>query len=92
MATNERPADEDAVDFDLHDVRRTVETRMARLRVPKEIVNRVLNHAIGPITEAYDQHDYLAEKNEALQAWADTLERIVDQETNVVPIRREASS
>jgi integrase len=63
-------------DWDLHDLRRTVETRLAGLGVPKEIVNRVLNHAAGPITEAYDHHDYLPEKATALQRWADTLDRI----------------
>jgi integrase len=63
-------------EFDLHDFRRTVETRMAKLGIPKEHVNRVLNHAAGPVTEAYDQHDYLEEKREALRKWADELERI----------------
>ena len=61
----------------LHDLRRTVETRMAGLGVPKEIVNRVLNHAAGPITESYDLHSYLPEKAAVLQRWADELERIV---------------
>jgi integrase len=92
LAKGERPLPSDAVDWDLHDVRRTVETRLARLRVLKEIANRVLNHAQGPITETYDQHDYLREKSEALQAWADTLERIVGEApSNVAPMRRSAS-
>jgi integrase len=89
LADGEKPAPGDAIDWDLHDVRRTVETRMARLRVPKEIVNRVLNHAAGPVTETYDHHDYLEEKAEALQSWADTLERIVGEAPpNVRPMRR----
>jgi integrase len=92
LAKCEKPLPTDAVDWDLHDVRRTVETRLARLRVLKEIANRVLNHAQGPITETYDQHDYLREKAEALQAWADTLERIVGEApSNVTPMRRSAS-
>lgn len=92
LADGERPAPGDAIDFDLHDLRRTVETRFARLRVPKEIVNRVLNHAVGPITEAYDRHDYLEEKAAALQSWADTMARIVGEgQPNVVPIRQSVS-
>jgi integrase len=65
--------------WDLHDLRRSVETRMAALGVRKEIVNRTLNHAMGPITETYDHHDYLAEKAAALQTWADALDAIVSE-------------
>jgi integrase len=84
------------LDFDRswtpHDLRRTVETRMAGLGIPKEHVNKVLNHADGPVTAAYDHWSYLPEKAAALQAWADTLERIVGEGTpNVLPIRRSAS-
>jgi integrase len=92
LEENEEPASQDTLpDWDLHDVRRTVETRMAGLGIPKEIVNRVLNHAAGPITETYDLHSYRAEKAAALQAWADALERIVggaDKPGKVVPLRR----
>lgn len=63
--------------WDVHDCRRTVETRMAGLKISKEIVNRVLNHAVGPVTAAYDHHHYKDEKTEALQLWADDLQRIV---------------
>jgi integrase len=64
-------------DWDLHDIRRTVETRMAGLGIPKDHVNKVLNHAAGPVTEAYDMHDYLPEKRNALATWAREIERIV---------------
>jgi integrase len=64
-------------DWDLHDLRRTVETRMAGLRISKDVVNRLLNHAVGPITAAYDHHDYLEEKRDALQTWADEIERML---------------
>jgi integrase len=86
-----QPAKEDALaEWDLHDIRRTVETRMAGLGIRKDIVNRILNHAQGPITETYDQHDYLAEKLRALQAWADALERIVTGESAKVVVLRAA--
>jgi integrase len=64
-------------DWDLHDLRRTAQTRMRKLGIDREIVNRVLNHAMGPIDETYDQHEYLKEKRGALQRWADELDRIV---------------
>ena len=65
----------------LHDLRRTVETRMAGLGIPKEHVNRLLNHAAGPITEAYDHWDYLPQKSAALQRWADELERVTSAQS-----------
>jgi integrase len=75
--------------WDLHDCRRTVETRMAALGIPKEYVNRVLNHAVGPVTAHYDQWAYLPEKRKALQDWADGLESIVGRgEGRVVALRR----
>jgi integrase len=64
-------------DFDLHDLRRTCETRLAKLGVSKEVRSRVLNHDIGDIDESYQHHDFLKEKFDALQDWADELERIV---------------
>ena len=67
-------------DWDLHDLRRSVQTRMIRLGISRDVVNRILNHAMGPIDEAYDLHDYLSEKAEALRRWADELERIIGRE------------
>jgi integrase len=61
----------------LHNIRATVETRMAGLGIPKEHVNKTLNHAAGPIADRYDGHDYMVEKAAALQAWADELDRLV---------------
>jgi integrase len=76
----------------LHDTRRTVETRMAGLGIAKEIVNKILNHGAGPVTEAYDWHDYLPEKRAALQKWADALDQITGAApANVVPLRRSGS-
>ena len=77
--------------WDLHDIRRTVETRMAGLGIPKDHVNRVLNHAMAPITAHYDRYDYVPEKAAALQRWADELERIVAAPPAVLPMRRSAS-
>jgi integrase len=72
--------------WDLHDIRRTVETRMAGLGVPKDHVNKVLNHAAGPVTAAYDQWSYLPEKRDALRVWVAELERIVGRGETVVAL------
>jgi integrase len=63
--------------WSLHDLRRTVETRMAEIGILKDHANRVLGHAVHGITQRYDHHDYAAEKGRALQLWADRLEQIV---------------
>ena len=54
-----------------HDLRRTVGTRLAELRIPKEIRDRVLNHSPGDVgSKHYNLHDYADEKRDALNRWA----------------------
>jgi integrase len=61
-----------------HDLRRTVGTRLAELRIPKEIRDRCLNHAAGDVGSIhYNLHDYADEKREALNRWALALGAIV---------------
>jgi integrase len=59
-----------------HDIRRTVATGMAELRVPRVTISRVLDHAEGGVTSIYDRHSYLSEKREALETWASKIARI----------------
>jgi integrase len=61
-----------------HDLRRTVGTRLAELRIPKELRDRVLNHAPGDVgSKHYNLHDYADEKRDALTRWAAVIEAIV---------------
>jgi integrase len=59
--------------FTLHDLRRTCRTGLAKLKVPPHIAERVLNHAQEKIAGTYDVHEYIDEKREALNRWADHL-------------------
>jgi hypothetical protein len=78
--------------WDLHDLRRTVQTRLIGLGVGHDLVNRLLNHAMGPIDAAYNKHGYQHEKASALQLWADQLEHIQSSTTtNVVAMLRVAA-
>jgi hypothetical protein len=80
-----------AIDYNLHDTRRTVRTGMARLRVPDHIAERVLGHAVGGIERVYNVHHYADEKRQALQLWADHVSRLVegdDAAANVVTLVR----
>jgi integrase len=63
-----------------HDLRRTCETGMARLRVSQEIIDRVTNHVSGQhrMVRVYNQHDYADEKREALGLWAWAIDGIIN--------------
>jgi len=63
--------------FKIHDVRRTVRTKLGSLRVPHEICERVLAHTPDRLVRIYDQHRYDREKLEALQEWQAALQHII---------------
>ena len=73
-----------AIDFSLHDLRRTVRTNMSRLRVPPHIAERVLGHVQGGVEKHYDFHSYVDEKRLALQIWADHIEAVVSGQRGAV--------
>lgn len=54
-----------------HDLRRTLETGLARIGVAESLIDRITNHisAQPKMRRIYNQHDYAAEKREALEAW-----------------------
>lgn len=60
--------------FNLRDIRRTVETEMARLGISKDIRAQLLSHGIGGVQDKhYDRHDYEKVKREALKKWEEFL-------------------
>jgi hypothetical protein len=60
--------------FQLRDLRRTVETMLAKLGTGPNIRGEVQSHGLGGVQKRhYDQHDYLEEKRAALQLWASHL-------------------
>lgn len=76
----------------LHDLRRTMSTNLARLRIPRLHISKVLNHAEGGVTKIYDRFSYVEEKRQALETWAHLVERIVSQQSaDVVPLRATSS-
>ena len=81
---------EPPVQYQLHDLRRTVRTGLARLKVPESTAERVLGHTTRGIERHYNFHGYADEKRAALQLWSDHVTRLVDGEAaggNVVAIR-----
>jgi integrase len=63
--------------FKLHDLRRTVRTRLASLRVPDSVAEMVIGHGKRGLGRVYDQHRYVDEMREALELWATRLRDIV---------------
>lgn len=64
-----------------HDLRRTLETGLARLGFAESLIDRITNHisAQPKMRRVYNQHDYAAEKREALAAWASHVEGLVKE-------------
>ena len=75
--------------FQIHDIRRTVRTRLASLRVPDEVAEMVIGHGRKGLQRVYDQHSYEQEMREALEAWAARLRSIVNPPPadNVIQLR-----
>jgi integrase len=81
----------------LHDLRRTVATGMAdQLAVGPHIIEAVLNHVSGAkagVAGTYNRAQYLAEKKQALDRWADYVMALVEgRDVNVVPMHRSGFS
>lgn len=76
----------------LHDLRRTGKTLMIRAGVSPHVSERVLGHVIPGVEGVYDQHDYLAEKTEALRQLASLVARILNPKDNVVPMKARSRS
>jgi integrase len=74
--------------FRLHDIRRTVRTRLAGLRIADEVAEMIIGHGRKGIQRVYDLHQYESEMREALDLWAARLRDIVTPPPdNVVRMR-----
>ena len=62
--------------FTPHDLRRTFATRLNELGVAPHVVERILNHTLQGVMKVYNQAEYADERAEAMQLWADELDRI----------------
>jgi len=71
--TGDGSVPEPIVPWRLHDLRRTGVTALARLGFPPHVCDRLLNHAEGAIrgvAAVYQRHEFLPEREAALNAWA----------------------
>jgi integrase len=83
----------DRDEWRVHDIRRSVTTFMAEMGTPPHVVDKLLNHVSGSIrgvAAVYNRHGYTDERRRALDAWAQRLAAIVDDEprSNIVAFGR----
>jgi integrase len=76
----------------LHDIRRTVATRMADLAVPPHVIEEVLNHRSGHrsgVAGIYNRSRYEREVKAAVAKWNNHMAALIERrnEDNVSPMR-----
>ena len=76
--------------FTPHDLRRTAATHIAEMGFSEFLVGKILNHSSKSITGVYNRHRYDKEKQQAMEAWARKLNRILSgkTESNVLELKR----
>lgn len=72
----------------LHDLRRTLATRLNDLGVAPHIVEQLLGHSLGGVMAIYNRSQYLVEKKQALDMWSEHLEAIRCRAGNVSSIAK----
>jgi integrase len=75
-----------------HDLRRTFATRLNNMNIAPHIVEKMLNHSLPGVMQAYNRATYDAERQEALETWSSYLLSFIGQPDgeNVVPLRAKA--
>ena len=66
--------------FTLHDLRRTFSSNMARLGVPIQVTEKMLNHqsgSFGGVAGVYNRHGYVSEMKAAMQEYESFLENLL---------------
>ena len=77
--------------WQLHDLRRTARSLMARTGVRPDIAERVLGHVIKGVEGVYDRFEYRTEKADALARLANLIDGIVHTRSDkIVPMRKRA--
>jgi integrase len=62
--------------FVIHDLRRTMRTKLSSLRIPDTVAEMVIGHGRKGLQRVYDQHRFVDEMREALTAWGAQLRKI----------------
>jgi len=91
LGTRAAAADHPLAPWRLHDLRRTMATRLAELGVQPHVIEAVLNHVSGHkagVAGVYNRALYAAEKRQALELWSEHVRALVEEiEPKVVALR-----
>lgn len=80
--------------WQLLDLRRTFATKLAEMKVPPHIVERLLNHKLGTlkahgvitaVADVYNRAAYMPEMRDAIQKWEEFLGELLKARPNSVP-------
>lgn len=72
----------------LHDLRRTLATKMNDLGVAPHVVEQLLGHSLGGVMAIYNRSQYLPEKKAALELWLDRLDLLINPADNVLVMKQ----
>lgn len=80
------------VEFQIHDLRRTMATGLARLGFNRTVIGKVINHkgmsGDHSVTAIYDRYDYFREKGKALESWSKHIQKVLEEEEQNIKIYR----
>jgi integrase len=82
----QRVVQRSGVMFRLHDVRRTVRTRLAEMGVPENVAEAVLGHTLPRLVRTYNRHEPVPEMRAALEAWSARLDTVVNGTTRLAEV------
>ncbi|WP_337025410.1 site-specific integrase [Pantoea anthophila] len=67
-------------EWSLHDLRRTVATRLSELGAPPHVIEKLLGHQMSGVMARYNLHDYLDDQHTWLAVWVKHLEEVIGRE------------
>ncbi len=68
--------------FTIHDLRRSVASRMSDLKVDAVTIEKVLGHKLPKILQGYNRGEMMEERSEALTRWSDKVYKIINEAEN----------
>ena len=64
--------------FTIHDIRRSVASRMSDLKVDAVTIEKILGHKLPKILQSYNRGEMMEEQKAALEAWSDKINTLID--------------
>ncbi|KAB8311959.1 site-specific integrase [Erwinia endophytica] len=74
--------------WSLHDLRRSLSTKLNDLGIAPHVVEQLLGHTMPGVMAVYNRSQYLKDKREALALWCERLELLAINDTSNVIILR----